>query len=488
MKKIFLLPFCVFIFFTAKAQFSCTGLVVTNATYQGGPQTFKVPAGVTQVRISITGGSGGVTPSVANTAGGGATVWTYVTVVTGDVFTVIIGQKGLDGDFEASGGGSSAVYKNGVLIMVAGGGGGEDNTGNGGNGVTANNGTNGAPISGSTSCPTDHVNDGLGGTGGNGGNTGEFCVANTNGGGGGGGLNSTGSFKAGVGGLSTGGGQGSITGANGGAAGTNNTGGGDGVGETGGWGWSGGGGSDHRESGGGGGYSGGGGGPEGGNPGGGGSFIAAIGTNGITNSGSSNGIGTTTGANGSGIICAVAAIVLPVTLEKFTVEKNQSGVVLNWITSGETNTSFYIVEKSNDGVHFTSIAQVNGGGNSNSLQKYSMADNTSITTKTFYRLKIVDADGRYMYSSIRFINGDLLQSMEIYPNPATDRLTVAFPSYWKTGNIRLQIINGEGKVVFQKNSSPIQEDVNISLLPTGIYLLKANNDKLKETLIKKFIK
>lgn len=490
MKRILFLYITTVISFAGMAQFSCAGLVTTNASYKGFPQFFTVPAGVTQVRISITGGSGGqcTDASATNTAGGGATVWAYITVVAGDVFRVIVGQKGGNGDFEAGGGGSSAVYKNGTLIMVAGGGGGEDNTGNGGNGVTANNGTNGAPTSGSTTCPTNHVNDALAVAGANGANPGEFCAANTNGGGGGGGLNSAGVFKAGVGGLNMGGGQGSVNGVNGGAAGTNNGGTGDGIGTTGGWGWSGGGGADHRESGGGGGYGGGGGAPEGGNPGGGGSFIAAIGTNGITNSGSSNGVGTTTGANGSGIICATALITLPVTLESFTVQKNRDRVLLQWSTSQEISTAWYIVEKSTDGIHFTAIAQVAAAGNSTGIRHYSAADSAAVTGKIYYRIKIIDMDGRYTYSATRFVDISPKNVLTVYPNPVTDRLSVVLPGSFQQGNILLQISNSRGQIVMQKNTLLLQNDFDVSGLPPGIYILRAANERQGIILTAKFVK
>lgn len=486
MKKIFLGLTGFFSAISAVAQFSCTGLVTTNATYTGIRQTFTVPAGVIQVRVSITGGSGGVASGVANTAGGGATVWTYITVVPGDIFRILIGQKGGDGDFEAAGGGSSAVYKNGTLIMVAGGGGGEDNTGNGGNGVTANNGTNGAPTSGATACPTDHLNDALAGTGGGGGNPGEFCVANTNGGGGGGGLNSAGSFKAGVGGLNTGGGQGNINGVNGGAAGTSTLGAGDQVGAPGGWGWSGGGGGDHRESGGGGGYSGGGGAPEGGNPGGGGSFIAT--GFGITTSGSSIGTSTTTGSNGSGIICATAAISLPVSLESFSAERITAGVLVKWSVSQEINTAHFIVEKSTDGYQFVSLQQINGAGNTNGIQQYSLTDNAVITGNVYYRLKIVDNDGKFSYSAIRYIKNQQQQGIDIYPNPVANLFTIVLPAEWKNSNTLLQIINTGGQVVFQKNIMTPQADIDVSLLSRGFYLLKATNDKLNAIITGRFIK
>lgn len=463
------------------AQFSCAGLTTTNVAYTGAARSFTVPAGVSQVRISITGASGGVASATTNTAGGGATVYAYVSVVQGDVFRILIGQKGIDGDFEAGGGGSSAVYKNGTLIMVAGGGGGEDNTGNGGNGLAAvNGGSSPADNAGTAPCVASASN-GQGGISGNGGNHGEFAASCSHGGGGGGGLNSAGQ---GNGNTNAGqpGGQGNINGAAGGLASLD-----DGGGVAGGWGWSGGGGADDRESGGGGGYSGGGGGPESFAPGGGGSFIAAVGTNGITTTGSSDGVATTTGANGSGTICSVVPIVLPVSLQQFSAEKSTNGVLLKWTSSSEVNASSFVIEKSSTGTQFVPIGEVKAAGG-NGIQHYSYTDATTLEGKSYYRLRMVDIDGGYSYSSIR--SADLYEQaeMRVYPSPAANSITVTIPQNWLQSKARIQILNMNGRTIIDKVATGTQNDINIEKLSSGVYLIRIANDTFNNFLYSRFVK
>ncbi len=485
-KRILLL---FFIFFTCQfsyAQFSCTGFNTTNISYTGAIQTFTVPAGVSELRISLTGASGGQASAATNLAGGGATVYAYVSVVPGDVFRVLMGQKGTNGTYEAGGGGSSAVYKNGVLIMVAGAGGGVDNTGDGGNGLAAINGGDGAndADAGSTGGCVSSVDNGKGGIGGNGGNHGEFAANCPHGGGGGGGLNSAGQ---GNGNLNAGqpGGRGNINGAAGGMGSLD-----DAVGINGGWGWSGGGGADDRESGGGAGYSGGGGGPESKNPGGGGSFVAAIGTNGITASGKSSGTGTTTGYNGSGIVCSPSLITLPVILESFTAEKTVEGALLKWAVSGEINIAYYEVQKSTDGVHFSTITVIAASGNSSTPLHYSFTDVALVnTSKVFYRLKMTDADARATYSATRYL--DIIQenaSLTTYPNPVKERISIVLPQSWKEGNNLILFVNATGQVVMKKTTTSLQSDFKVDMLSSGVYLIKVINSKTNQQLSAKFIK
>ncbi len=484
--RVFLILVGIVIAFPSYSQFSCSGLITTDVQYTGGPQTFIVPSGVTQVRISITGASGGeATLSNAYKAGGGATVYAYITVVMGDEFRVIIGEKGKNGRMESGGGGASAVYKNGTLIMVAGGGGGEDNTGNGGNGTSSTNGGNGgddASVGSTDGCGTS-TDNGKGGIGGNGGNHGEFVRNCPHGGGGGGGLLSDGQ---GNGNINAGqpGKKADINGADGGQGSQD-----DAATVRGGWGWAGGGGADYRESGGGGGYSGGGGGPESTNPGGGGSFVAAIGSNGIFRSDKSDGTNTASSYDGYGTICSLVEIVLPVTYESFTAEQTTLGNLLKWKISSEQNISHYEVERSTDGINFHSIGIVAAAGNNTTTNSYQFLDNSISNIKTYYQIKSVDRNSRFSYSVIRFIKGRSIENaISVYPNPASDMLKVMLPRNWENNKTTILVINSTGQVLINKTVNTSEYDLNVRVLPKGIYIIKAINYMDDKPLSAKFIR
>ncbi len=268
---------------------------VTDAT-TGAVRTWTVPAGVTEIRVTAEGGSGG--RSSGGLAGGsGATASGVFMVTPGQLVTYIVGQQGGTGTtFDGGGGGSTGVFVNGTLQIVAGGGAGYDNTqGAAGaqGGRATNNGQNGVGSSGCLAVP--------GGTAGNGGGGGNqyndpcgTVVPDKDGGAGGGGINSAGQNAAGGAG---GGGQGNALTpavAPGGVTITDTL----GTGANGGSGFSGGGASEPREAGGGGGYSGGGGGNSGGRPGGGGSWVRP-GTSGAT---LTQGAVSTNNGNGSVVI------------------------------------------------------------------------------------------------------------------------------------------------------------------------------------------
>lgn len=468
-----LIPALLFLSISAKAQLSCASKITVNFNFTGGVQTWAVPAGVTIITIKTRGATGGLAPTPANSAGGGAVMEADYTVVAGQIVTILVGGRGLNGnDNEAAGGGATGVYINGVLKLVAGGGGGEDNTGNGGNGQSGNNGTS-TTGDNASNCGCTSPNNGLGGTGGAGGNHGEFaCAVCTNGGGGGGGLNSAGQ---GNGNANAGrpGQQGNIAGAAGGLGSGD-----DAVGVNGGWGWAGGGGADDRESGGGGGYSGGGGGPEGFNPGGGGSFSDPTGR---TASFTANGASTAIASDGLVTICYFN--ILPLTLQSFSGAAFGTYNLIKWKTADEYNIDRFVVERSEDGITFTSIGEVsptnNGSGNSYEFRDNSLAN----SPKLFYRLRVIDRNRSEKYSSVILLrkNGNS-EKLVIYPNPVSDNLFVSS----STRIIKIEILTVTGSIVYSNKLVNLTTPVSVSLLAKGIYILKAYTES--EVIINRFVK
>ena len=96
---------------------------------------------------------------------------------------------------------------------------------------------------------------------------------------------------------------------------------------------------------------------------------------------------------------------LPVKLISFTgSDINNQYILLKWSTSSEINSKYFELQKSEDGVSFTTFAQVNAAGNTNLIQNYSANDYHPENGYNFYRLKIIDLDGTLSYSNIIAVN------------------------------------------------------------------------------------
>ncbi|MCK7526061.1 MAG: hypothetical protein MZV64_54870 [Ignavibacteriales bacterium] len=96
--------------------------------------------------------------------------------------------------------------------------------------------------------------------------------------------------------------------------------------------------------------------------------------------------------------------VIPVELESFTASVSDKQINLNWITATELNNSGFEIEKSTDNFIWNKIGFVNGKGTTTDKSYYSFNDNNPIDGKSYYRLKQIDYDGTFTYSSIVAIN------------------------------------------------------------------------------------
>lgn len=167
---------------------------------------------------------------------------------------------------------------------------------------------------------------------------------------------------------------------------------------------------------------------------------------------------------------------LPVTFTSFTGLKDGNSVRLNWETSSEQNSAYFDVERSSDGVNFSSIGKVNAAGNSATLRKYGFTDNNPATGRNFYRLRQVDLDDQFEYSKTISVNMAANAAVSIYPNPVQSNMMVEYPKVGK-GAI-YKVLSVDGRVMqsgtLQENSS--QQNINLSNLQRGNYLLVIQND------------
>lgn len=83
---------------------------------------------------------------------------------------------------------------------------------------------------------------------------------------------------------------------------------------------------------------------------------------------------------------------------------SQNAVQITWSTATEINNNFFTIERSTDGVNFTSIGTVQGSGNSSTVKNYSFIDNSLVNGTIFYRLKQTDFDGTTKTFSPQSIN------------------------------------------------------------------------------------
>ena len=172
-----------------------------------------------------------------------------------------------------------------------------------------------------------------------------------------------------------------------------------------------------------------------------------------------------------------ATCTLPLTLLNFSAALNGKAAQLQWTTTTEINTKNFIVQRSVDGIHFSSIGTVNAAGNSTQKTSYKFDDASALNAganKLYYRLQMVDKDGKFTFSKIaivEIVNGKLFV---IYPNPAKDVLFIK--TNGSLNNTEIRINDQSGKVVLKQQMTNMQagtpNKVNVGGLNKGVYYLQ----------------
>jgi hypothetical protein len=162
---------------------------------------------------------------------------------------------------------------------------------------------------------------------------------------------------------------------------------------------------------------------------------------------------------------------LPINLINFAVSYNGSIAQLQWKTANEINVNKFEIQKSKDGINFLTIGNVTAF-NRAQVNNYLFDDNSILEGKIFYRIKTVDFNGDFTYSNIISINTKQNKKIQVYPNPASNFITIAIPKFNSPSTV--QLLNNEGKLM-QSLIVPIntiQTSININGLNTGIYYIK----------------
>ena len=144
------------------------------------------------------------------------------------------------------------------------------------------------------------------------------------------------------------------------------------------------------------------------------------------------------------MIISVPGTILPLTLLSFEGNLNNGEVFLSWATSKEVNTSYFDVEKSAGPQPFIPFQEIPAGDNNYTVLHYFATDPSPFSPDSYYRLKMVDLDGRFNYSPVVHISSQPQDEVMIYPNPASSFVWLKTTSA-KSKIYQIGIISMEGK-------------------------------------------
>lgn len=171
-------------------------------------------------------------------------------------------------------------------------------------------------------------------------------------------------------------------------------------------------------------------------------------------------------------ICNASLVVLPISLKSFTAVKVDKQVELTWTTAMEENNLGFEVQRSKDGITYTTIGFVKGSGTSSQDNTYRFTDIAPLAGNNYYRLKQIDITNLATFSTIRRINMDKLQQdIHLFPNPARSIITI---TNIKAGD-QMSIFNVHGHLIHRKTASSGQESLPVGKLAAGVYILQVTD-------------
>lgn len=171
---------------------------------------------------------------------------------------------------------------------------------------------------------------------------------------------------------------------------------------------------------------------------------------------------------------------LPVELLYFTGSRlDEENVLLKWETTSEVNNDYFEVERTlNPALGYETVGTVKGHGNASSNVQYQWPDPNTFGTYTYYRLKQVDFDGTFTYSTIIAVRGGAGPLMvTAFPNPGQARhIRFNMTGLRQATRAMATVYDIQGRVIYQNPDLKVSPEENVTLdLPqvsAGTYTLR----------------
>ena len=138
------------------------------------------------------------------------------------------------------------------------------------------------------------------------------------------------------------------------------------------------------------------------------------------------------------------------------------------------NVNSYQILWSTDGINFKPIANINY--NATAKGNYVAIHLQPINGNNYYRIKQIDNDTKYSYSTVQIIKIAEKILVSVYPNPTSNTINILG---WNIIT-QMQLYDVSGKKINEWQKP--QPTINLSKIDNGIYILNQNlNDGSRAT-------
>ncbi len=176
-------------------------------------------------------------------------------------------------------------------------------------------------------------------------------------------------------------------------------------------------------------------------------------------------------------------VVLPIILTNFSAIKKDKDAILNWqVSNQDANSDYFELQRSFNGTDFKKVGRVDVNLSTGLAGSYAFTDINAAASRSnilYYRLKMVDKDGKATYSGIKNIRlTSKAFGVSVYPNPARQFSTVNI-DLENESSIILSLTDVAGKLLQKSQFNGFkglnQKQLDLSKFASGSYLLKVNS-------------
>lgn len=166
---------------------------------------------------------------------------------------------------------------------------------------------------------------------------------------------------------------------------------------------------------------------------------------------------------------------LPVTLVSFRASKEGQTAVLEWVTTAETNSERFEIERSQSGRNWSKSGELKAKGESSEIVNYTFKDTDPENGDNLYRLKMIDQDQTFTFSRVVSLNFDIKDKVNLFPSPVSELLTIKVREWNDVKDV--EMFDSNGKLVYEshrKSGVEPRQQISVKHLAQGVYMVKLN--------------
>ena len=167
---------------------------------------------------------------------------------------------------------------------------------------------------------------------------------------------------------------------------------------------------------------------------------------------------------------------LPVELISFVAHAHESDqVIIEWETASELNNDYFTLQRSENGIHWEDLFEVEGAGTTSERQYYMAIDYNPIVGLSYYRLKQTDFDGAFECFEAVAVNfqPSPTEVLSVYPNPTTGMVYLTGPTI-DPASIATYQASGQRLDTQVQPGNNGRLALDLSGNPAGVYLIRTD--------------